>query len=127
MAPAPQVSDRPTLLLLPGNMCDERMWSGLLPWLGERAVAAPVPTEATIEAMAATCLERHPGRLMPVGFSMGGIVALAIARAAPDRVAALALLDTNAGADAPREERAPPPPAERGARGRTWSGWSPRS
>ena len=40
---------------------------------------------------------------MPVGLSMGGYVALEMARLAPERMAAMALLSTNARVD--NEER----------------------
>ena len=95
------MNDGPTIVLLPGNMCDERMWTDVLPAISDRATAYCLPTESTIEAMARTCLDTVPGQLIPVGFSMGGIVALAIADMAPERVAALALIATNAHADRP--------------------------
>ena len=95
------MKERATILLLPGNMCDERMWSGIVPELQEWRVVTPVPTQDNIAGMAQACLDAHPGRLIPIGFSMGGIVALALAKAAPERVAAIGLIDTNAGADLP--------------------------
>lgn len=89
-------------------MCDARLWSGggsaveaVLTARGFGVVCAAVPTEPTITGMASEALARVPGRLLPVGFSMGGIVALEIARQAPERIAGLVLLDTNAGADRP--------------------------
>ncbi|MEE4200930.1 alpha/beta fold hydrolase [Erythrobacter sp.] len=92
---------RATVLLLPGHMCDERMWAGLdLATAGAR-IAAPVLQGATIDEMADLCLKAGSGPLLPVGFSMGGIVALAIAARAPERLVGLGLLDTNPFADAP--------------------------
>ena len=49
--------------------------------------------------MASAVLAKQNGPVIPVGFSMGGIVALEMARQAPDRVKAMVLIDTNAGAD----------------------------
>ncbi len=49
--------------------------------------------------MAATALATVEGKIIPVGLSMGGIVALEIWRQAAGRVAALALFDTDPGAD----------------------------
>ncbi len=95
------MSNAPTVLLLPGNMCDERMWHDLLPAFAGWKTECHVPVERTVLEMARVCLDRYPGPLIPVGFSMGGIVALAIADIAPDRVAGLGLIDTNAGADRP--------------------------
>lgn len=89
-------------------MCDARLWSG-----GGSAVESVVAARgfgvdfaelsgaATIAGMAADALARVPGRLLPTGFSMGGIVALEMARQAPERIAGLVLVDTNAGADLP--------------------------
>lgn len=97
-----------TAVLLPGNMCDARLWSGggsaVEAGLAARGLAvayADLSDAATISDMAAGVLARVPGTLLPVGFSMGGIVALEMARQAPERVAGLVLIDTNAGADLP--------------------------
>ena len=51
--------------------------------------------------MAAKALANVDGPVIPIGLSMGGIVALDIWRQAQDRVAALALFDTDPGADTP--------------------------
>src|SRR3546814_5228040 len=51
-------------------------------------------------------LDRSAGPLAVVGHSMGGRVALEIARAAPERIARLALLDTGANAAADAEAAA---------------------
>src|SRR4051812_46717126 len=50
----------------------------------------------TIAEMAAALLARHPGPLVLCGASMGGIVAMEVARQAPGRVRGLALLGTTA-------------------------------
>jgi len=101
----------PTIVLLPGNMCDARLWRGLVPLIGDRPLAFPaLDADDSIAAMAARVLNEHEGMLLPIGFSMGGIVALSIARLAPERVAAIVLLDTNASADLP--ERAAARPAQ---------------
>jgi pimeloyl-ACP methyl ester carboxylesterase len=97
----------PRLLLLPGNMCDARLWCGLE---GLPAIHADLTRDDTITAMAARALADNPGALMPIGFSMGGIVALEMARQAPKRIKGLILVDTNAGADLP--ERAAVRPAQ---------------
>ncbi|WP_353653385.1 alpha/beta fold hydrolase [Blastomonas sp. UPD001] len=103
----------PVPLLLPGNMCDSRLWTqavrDALP--GARDIA--LRTETTIDAMARKALAETDGPVLPVGFSMGGIVALAMARLAPERIAAMILLDTNASADLP--ERAAVRPRQQAA------------
>jgi len=87
------------LVLLPGMMCDARMWGGI-----DRALDVPVihhlPTgAATMAALAAGFLADAPPRFALAGLSMGGILAMEILRQAPDRVARLALLDTNPRAE----------------------------
>ena len=57
--------------------------------------------ENSVSAMAAEALAKVDGSIIPIGLSMGGIVALDIWHQAQDRVAALALFDTDPGADTP--------------------------
>ncbi|MGB7404978.1 MAG: alpha/beta hydrolase [Pacificimonas sp.] len=92
---------RVTVLMLPGNMCDARMWADLDLVIPGARFASPVPEGATIDAMAKHFLDAYSGMLVPIGFSMGGIVALAMAAIAPERLVGLGLLDTNPSADAP--------------------------
>ncbi len=54
--------------------------------------------------MAAKVLAENAGSLIPIGLSMGGMVALEIWRQEPTRVAAMVLFDTDCGADT-RERR----------------------
>jgi len=67
-------------------------------------VAVDYGFEDSIDAMAAKALAENAGSLIPIGLSMGGMVALEIWRQAPTRVAAMALFDTDCGADT-RERR----------------------
>lgn len=52
-----------------------------------------------ISAMAAHALAQSRGPIIPIGVSMGGMVALEMWQQAPARIAALALFDTNPGSD----------------------------
>ncbi|NHB77621.1 RraA family protein [Rhodobacter sp. M37P] len=52
-------------------------------------------------ALARSALDAAPPRFALAGLSMGGIVAMEVVRQAPERVERLALLDTNALAEAP--------------------------
>lgn len=88
------------LVLIPGMMCDARMWgpqTGQLP----STVLVPPPHLDTMQAMAAHLLAHLPSRFALAGLSMGGILAMEMLRQAPDRVERLALLDTNPLAEAP--------------------------
>lgn len=90
------------LVLIPGMMCDGRMWGAVPQALAPRPVhhALPVAGE-TIAAMAAAILHDAPARFALAGLSLGGIVAMEILAQAPDRVERVALLDTNPLAEAP--------------------------
>jgi len=103
------MSSAATILLLPGNMCDARLWRGIAPALaGWRVVTPQLTEDDSIAAMARRCLDQNPGHLIPIGFSMGGIVALALAAQAPGRIAALGLIDTNPASDLPERSAVRP-------------------
>lgn len=109
-----------TAVLLPGNMCDSRLWQKLPAALFADAqiVHADLTQDATIETMAARALESAAGSLLPVGFSLGAIVAVEMAKIAPGRIAGLVLSGYNATADLPeRAERRPLQQSEAAAGG----------
>lgn len=92
---------RPSLVFIPGNMCDARLWHEVKDIPGWVRVDAQALGQASISAMAAAVLAKLHGPVIPIGFSMGGIVALEMARHAPERIKAMVLIDANAGADLP--------------------------
>lgn len=99
------------LLLLPGNMCDARLWTPVreaLDAAGWPAAVADLSRDDSIAGMAARVLRQGDARIVPIGFSMGAIVALELMRQAPERVAGLALIAVNAGADLPERAAARP-------------------
>lgn len=127
MAPAHQ-ADWP-LLLLPGTLCDARVFGTLLnamaltsldhhPAMCRRKVLhAAMTGHKSVAALADAILATAPERFIPVGFSLGAIVAIEIALRAPDRVAGLVLIAGNAravpAADWPmRRAAAATPPGE---------------
>jgi pimeloyl-ACP methyl ester carboxylesterase len=85
------------LVLLPGHMCDARLWGPQLAALsGRRTIHLPAIAGADrMEALAAGVLRDAPPRFALAGLSMGGIVAMEVLRQAPERVERVALLDTN--------------------------------
>ncbi|MEM1110438.1 MAG: alpha/beta fold hydrolase [Pseudomonadota bacterium] len=97
------------LVLLPGMMCDWRLWRHQIDALslgGERAVSVgDITRGCSVPALAEHVLAEAPERFALAGLSMGGIVALEIWRQQPERVSRLALLDTNHLAD-PSERQA---------------------
>src|SRR3569832_1069337 len=58
----------------------------------------------TIDAVARRILADAPPRFSLAGLSMGGYIAFAMMRLAPERVTRLALLDTSARADTPEQQ-----------------------
>jgi pimeloyl-ACP methyl ester carboxylesterase len=89
---------RQTVVLLPGLLCDGAVWAGprqALEQAGASCHVADFGLLDSIPAMARQVLEQAPdGPLGVAGHSMGGRVALEIARLAPERIQRLALLDT---------------------------------
>lgn len=99
------------LVLLPGMMCDARLFAPQVAALSaRRAIVLPdLAGHDTVAALAAEVLALAPPCFALAGLSMGGIVAMEVLRQAPARVARLALLDTNplAEAGAVRARREP--------------------
>ncbi len=94
------------LLLLPGLICDARIWASQAAALrGTRAVHAidGYGEADSLGAMAETVLANAPPRFALAGHSMGGRVALEVIRRAPERVERLALIST--GVHLPRSEK----------------------
>jgi len=91
---------RDTLVLLPGMLCDQELWQGQIAALADLADCQIAEmTGTTIDAMAEDVLSRAPSRFALAGHSMGGYVALAVVRMAPQRVSRLLLANTSARPD----------------------------
>lgn len=83
------------LVLLPGTLCDARIFEPLLdrlPQLDFPVVLTPDARNMSEAAM--QVLAKAPASFALLGFSLGGMVAMEIALLAPERVAGLALLST---------------------------------
>jgi 3-oxoadipate enol-lactonase len=90
------------VLLLHALPLDERMWDPQRDALFEHDVVAPnlySLTGQSLDMWAMELLREVWGEVAIVGASMGGYVALALARLAPDRVRALVLAGSRADAD----------------------------
>lgn len=87
-----------TLVTIPGIMSDARTWSAVVKHIkpyGATVHAADTRLDATIEDMAARALVDTDGDLVVLAHSMGGRVALEMARQSPDRLRAMVLANTN--------------------------------
>ena len=91
-------STRAVLVLLPGLMCDAENWAAQRTALAPQVDDVHLPAYGALDSLGA--MAEHvlatapPGRLHVAGHSMGGRIALEMARLAPQRIDRLALLDT---------------------------------
>jgi 3-oxoadipate enol-lactonase len=95
------------ILLLHALPLDERMWEPQLEALEGQEVEAPnlyALPGSSMEAWAMALLRSVPGEFAVVGASMGGYLALALARLAPERVLGLVLAGSRADADSPERK-----------------------
>ncbi len=111
---------RAPLVLLPGMMCDARLFAPQAAALADVAEAwtGDIGRSTSVEAIARDVLTEAPfDRFALAGLSMGGIVSMAILRIAPERVTRLALLDTNHRAETPERQAAREPQIARAKAG----------
>ncbi|MBD3771675.1 MAG: alpha/beta hydrolase [Rhodobacterales bacterium] len=93
----------PQLILIPGRLNDGDLFRDQLAALGDvcRPVVADVTRGRSFAELAATVLDLGEDRFALAGFSFGGIVAMEVARQAPERLTHLALMDTVMMPDTP--------------------------
>lgn len=93
------------LVLLPGMMCDARVWATQLTVLSyQRPVTiAPMCNGDRVEEIASELLSCLPSKFALCGHGIGGAIALEVFRRAPERVIRLALIGTNPLCDTPQE------------------------
>ena len=97
------------LLLIPGHLCDARLWTPQIETLSALAKVSVAETQCddSMQGIASRILASAPPRFALAGLSMGGHVCMEIMRQAPERIEKLALLDTGAASDneARRDQR----------------------
>jgi len=91
------------LVLLPGMMCDARLFGPQIAELSAdmAVMVAPITQGERIEEIASSLLDLLPARFALAGLAMGGIVAMELLRRAPDRITRIALMCTNPLAETP--------------------------
>lgn len=98
-------TEPPTLVLIPGLACDAELLAPQARALADTGLAVHTSLAhfhgLDLPSMASRLLAEHPGPLLLVGASMGGMLALHAALAAPARVRGVALLGSTARADTP--------------------------
>ena len=90
------MSLREPVVLVPGLMCDARVFAGQIgPLSSERPVmVAPPLAGERIEEIASNLLGQLPHRFALLGQGLGGMVALELLRRAPERITRVALFST---------------------------------
>jgi pimeloyl-ACP methyl ester carboxylesterase len=98
---------RQDLLLLPGLLCDARLWQDQIDGLADVATCqvADLTQDNSLRGMALRALATAPPRFALAGLSMGGYVAFEILRLAPERVTRVAFFDTSARPDSEEAAR----------------------
>ncbi|MEP2948238.1 MAG: alpha/beta hydrolase [Lentilitoribacter sp.] len=100
-----------TIVMLPGMMCDERLFAPQIAHLNERYYVKimSIHEHANMADSAKNVLAQSPDEFALLGLSMGGILAMEIMDQAPQRITHLALLDTNPRAelDVVKQRRGP--------------------
>lgn len=99
------MSESLPIVLIPGLSCSARLYSEQVPalWRHGPVTVADHRQDDTTAAIAGRILAAAPPRFALAGLSLGGYVAFAILRQAPERVARIALLDTSARPDTPQQ------------------------
>ena len=93
----------PTLVFIPGLMLTPRLYDPQVAAFRDRFPIAFGDTlnKGNITAMAEAAMAATEDEIIPVGLSMGGYVALEMARLAPQRLKGLIIMDSNAATDSP--------------------------
>ncbi|MGC6485045.1 MAG: alpha/beta fold hydrolase [Candidatus Puniceispirillales bacterium] len=96
-----------TLVFIPGLLLTPRLYDPqVAAFRGDYPVVhADTLGMDSITAMAEKALSAVAGDIIPVGLSMGGYVALEMARLAPQRLKGLIIMDSNAAEDTPERKQ----------------------
>ena len=99
----PRMDNTMPILLIPGVVCSPRILAPVVPalWRFGPVTVANHIRDDNMGAIARRILAEAPPRFALAGHSMGGYIAFEIMRQAPERVAKLALMNTQARPDTP--------------------------
>src|SRR5258708_13165069 len=99
------------ILLVPGLVSSPRIFAPVIPalWRYGPVTVANHIRDDNMAVIARRILAEAPPRFALTGHSMGGYIAFEIMRQAPERVAKLALINTQARPDTPEISERPPP------------------
>lgn len=99
--------ERPCLVLIPGTLCDQRLFARQVRRLRSRANVMTLDYRQlrADRPWLEQALARLPERFALAGFSLGGLWALELLRRAPERVQRLAMIASNAEAGSRRAQQ----------------------
>lgn len=93
---------KPTLVFIPGTLCTSTMFQPFINSEHYHSVTIDFLKQSTLLHMCATIKEIvGDSPIIPVGFSMGGMVAFELIRRFPEQIKGLILLNSNCHADIP--------------------------
>ncbi|QDP01008.1 alpha/beta fold hydrolase [Thalassotalea sp. PS06] len=96
------MNPKPLLVFLPGTLCTGAIFSAYSNHSQYDSLIIEFSHEASLDEMANTVLSQVGDRaFIPVGFSMGGMVAFELIRQRPAQINGLILLNSNCLADSP--------------------------
>jgi pimeloyl-ACP methyl ester carboxylesterase len=107
------------LLVLPGHLCNRRLFTHQIRQMGDVAdiVVADLYGADTVQDLAETAIVAMPRQFAVLANSMGGSVAFEVMRQAPERVLGLALVGTTARPEWPAQNARRQPAAKLAAQG----------
>lgn len=99
---------REPLVLLPGFMCDARVFGPQVAALSydTPVMLAPVTQGERIEEIASAILTAAPAKFGVAGMGFGGVVAMELVRRAPERITRIAVIDASPLAETPQDASA---------------------
>jgi pimeloyl-ACP methyl ester carboxylesterase len=105
--PAVRAAERHCLVLIPGTLCDARLFKRQVRALRQdwRVIVLDYRDLKDVDAWPMQALQALPERFSLAGFSLGGLWALELLRREPRRVQGLALIASNAEAGSRRGQR----------------------
>jgi pimeloyl-ACP methyl ester carboxylesterase len=96
------MQNKPLLVFIPGTLCTSEMFLPIIDELNCDSVLIDFDQHNSLEAMSNQVLSTVGNRaFIPVGFSMGGMVAFELMRMVPEQLQGLILLNSNAHGDTP--------------------------
>jgi pimeloyl-ACP methyl ester carboxylesterase len=96
------MKNKPLLVCIPGTLCTSEMFLPIIDKLEYDTLSIDYALHNSLQSMSNEVLDQVAGRpFIPVGFSMGGMVAFELIRRARQQVQGLILLGSNAHADLP--------------------------